>query len=159
MPTIAELLDDKLTHDRNNELRDIKSRHGPLKHLRPFFGDIKARDLSREPIEKYIERRRTELVTERGAKVEAENNFQEKRSLSPKVERSYPRNDRVKRGRVFDGFISAKCENSVFPVPPSCARGHIIGLSLTVFQPLRGATGRQSLGLRKAHHTDFSGMK
>jgi hypothetical protein len=52
--TIGEPLDDKIAHDRNNEPRDLKSREGRVKHLRPFLGDVKARDLTRGLIENTL---------------------------------------------------------------------------------------------------------
>ena len=95
--TIGELLDDKLAHDRNNELRDIKSSEGRVKHLRPLFGDVKARDLTRGLIEKYIERRRAQLSKAHETEVAAGNKLREKRGLPAKVERPYSPNASVNR--------------------------------------------------------------
>jgi site-specific recombinase XerD len=61
--TVGNLVEAKLVSDQNNGLKDIKSSRGRWeKNLKPFFGPMKARDLTTPVIDRYVERRRQELL-------------------------------------------------------------------------------------------------
>jgi integrase len=59
--TVAELIEAKLTSDKNNGRKDLRTAEGRWKlHLQPFLGHAKARDLSTAILNKYVERRQSE---------------------------------------------------------------------------------------------------
>ncbi len=59
--TVAELVEAKLTTDRNNARKDVKTSEGRWNlHLKDALGHVKARDLSSALLGKYVERRLAE---------------------------------------------------------------------------------------------------
>jgi len=61
--TVGDLVEAKLVSDRNDGLKDIRSSEGRWnKNLQPFFGHIKARDLTTPIINRYAAKRRGELL-------------------------------------------------------------------------------------------------
>jgi hypothetical protein len=59
--TVTELVEAKLTADRNNARKDVKTSEGRWNlHLKDALGHVKARDLSSALLGKYVERRLAE---------------------------------------------------------------------------------------------------
>jgi integrase len=59
--TVTELVEAKLTPDKNNGRKDLRTAKGRWKpHLQPFLGHAKAQDLSTASLNKYVELRQSE---------------------------------------------------------------------------------------------------
>ena len=88
--TVAALVEAKLVSDRNNGRKDVGSSEGRWKiHLQPFLGHLKARDLTTPILDKYIEKRKQELLAKyaKSKKGESDADYEERmdrnRSKSP----------------------------------------------------------------------------
>jgi integrase len=65
--TVAELVDAKLTADKNNGSKSIDTTEGRWRlHLQPFFGHLKVVNITTALLSKYIEHRQTEKATTNG---------------------------------------------------------------------------------------------
>lgn len=61
--TVTGLVQAKLVSDRNNGRKDVKSSEGRWKfHLQPLLGHLKARDLTTPILDRYVEKRKQELL-------------------------------------------------------------------------------------------------
>ena len=103
--TVADMVEAKLLSDQNNGLKDVKSSRGRWeKNLRPFFGAIKARDLTTPTIDRYIEKRRQELLAKYAKRHKGESDAEygermKKQKKSPNA--SINRELSVLRGAFF----------------------------------------------------------